>query len=107
MLLRQNEHSSPPARYTGGMHAAGSSTFGKLGSYNVSHQPYPLHTVRLSTMQLEHRRYEFPLQHLTRSLRLPRTWRLSFQAHCMAAMGAPLLFWMGSFLSRPMLMIKN
>lgn len=107
MLLRQNEHSSLPARYTGGMHAAGSSTFGKLGSYNVSHRPYPLHTVRLSTMQLEHRRYEFPLQHLTRSLRLMRTWRLFLRTHCMAAMGAPLLLRMGSFLSRPMLMIKN
>lgn len=66
MLLRQTEYSSPPARYTGGMHPAGSSTSGKLGSYNVSHRPYPLHTVRLSAMQLEYRRYEFLLQHLTR-----------------------------------------
>lgn len=107
MLLRQSEHSSPPARYTGGMHPAGSSTSGTLGSYNVSHRPYPLHTVRLSAMQLEYHRYEFPLQHLTRPLMLSRMWQLSFQAHYMAATGAPGLLRTGSFLSRPMLMISN
>lgn len=107
MLLRQSEYSSPPARYTGGMHPAGSSTSGKLGSYNVSHRPYPLHTIRLSAMQLEYRRYEFPLQRLARSLMLSRTWQPSLQAHYMAATGAPLLSRMGSFLLRAMLVIFN
>lgn len=31
MLLQQSEYGTPPARYTGGMHAAGSSTSGQLG----------------------------------------------------------------------------
>lgn len=88
MLLQQSEYSTPPARYTGGMHAAGSSTSGKLGSYNVSHRPYPVHTIRLSTMQLKYRRFETPLQYLTHSLMLSRMWRLAFWACCTAPTGA-------------------
>lgn len=107
MLLQQSEYSTPPARYTGGMHAAGSSTSGQLGSYNVSHRPYPVHTIRLSAMQLEYRRFETPLQHLTRSSMPPRTWRLAFRARCTAQTGAPMLFRMGSFFSRPRVMIEN
>lgn len=60
MLRQHSEYSTPRARYTGSMHAAGSLTSGKLGSYNVSHRPYLVHTIRLSAMQLEYRRFETP-----------------------------------------------